>query len=113
MQVAQKIATTKAFLDVTGKFDRTQYAALLDQNGITVKEFETGMRGDLSRQVLQAAIVGGIVPQQSLIDTVYASQGETRSFTLLQLTEASLPQKLPAPTDDELKAIHLYLESAK
>ena len=106
VQVAQKIAATKAFHDVTGKFDRTQYAQLLEQNGISVKEFEDGMRGDLARQVLQAAIVGGILTPQPLTDTVYAYQGEQRGFTLLQLTEASLPQKLPAPTDDQLKAYY-------
>ena len=104
--VAQKIAGTKAFLDVTGKFDRTVYGDLLQRNGITVKEFESGVRGDLSRQVVQAAIVRGIVTPQSLTTTVYAYQGEARGFTLLQLTEASLPQKLPAPTDDDLKAYY-------
>ncbi len=106
LQVAQKIAANKSFHDVTGKFDRAQYAQLLEQNGISVKEFETGMRADLSRQVLQAAIVGGILTPQSLTNTVYAYQGETRGFTLLQLTESSLAQKLPAPTDDQLKAFY-------
>lgn len=105
-EVAQKVAATKAFFDVTGKFDRTVYTQLLQQNGVTVKDFETGMRRDLARQVLQAAIVGGVVTPQALTDTIYAYQGETRGFTLLQLTEASLPQKLPAPTEDELKAYY-------
>ncbi|MGV8987423.1 MAG: peptidyl-prolyl cis-trans isomerase [Cypionkella sp.] len=106
VRVAQQIAATKSFVDITGKFDRTVYGQLLQQNGITVKEFEAGMRGDLARQVLQAAIVGGFVTPQPLTDTVYAYQGETRSFTLLQLTEASLPQKLPAPTADQLSAFY-------
>lgn len=106
VQVAQKIAAIEAFRDVTGKFDRTLYGRLLEQNGITVKEFEAGMRGDLARQALQAAIVGGIVTPQPLTDTVYAFQGETRGFTLLQLSEASLPQKLPAPTEDQLKTYY-------
>ena len=106
MQVAQKIAGTKAFLDVTGKFDRTVYGNLLQQNNITVKEFETGVRSDLSRQVVQAAIVGGIVTPAPWTGAVYAYQGEARGFTLLQLTEASLPQKLPAPSEDDLKAFY-------
>ncbi len=105
-QVAQKIAGTKAFLDPAGKFDRAQYSALLEQNNITVKEFETGMRDDLTRQVLEAAIVGGVVTPAPFTNAVYAYQGETRGFTLLQLTENSLPAKLPAPTEDELKAYY-------
>ncbi|MBI1172169.1 peptidylprolyl isomerase [bacterium] len=106
VQVAQKIAAIPAFKDVTGKFDRKLYGDLLQQNGITVKEFETGMRGDLARQVLQTAIAGGVVTPQPLTDTVYAYQAETRGFTLLQLTEASLPQKLPAPSEDQLQAYY-------
>lgn len=106
VQVAQKIAAIQAFRDVTGKFDRTLYGQLLGQNGITVKEFEAGMRGDLARQALQAAVVGGILTPQPLTDTVYVYQAETRGFTLLQLSEASLPQKLPAPTEDQLKAFY-------
>lgn len=103
-QVAQKVAATKAFQNVAGKFDRTAYTQVLEQNGLTVKEFETGIRSDLSRQVLQAAIVGGVQTPQPLTDTIYAYQNETRGFTVLQLTEASLPQKLPDATDADLQA---------
>lgn len=106
LQVAQKVAATKAFLDVTGKFDRTIYGQLLEQNGLTVKEFEGGLRSDLARQALQAAIVGGIRTPKVLADTIYAYQGEQRGFTVLQLTEAGLPQKLPAPTDADLKTYY-------
>ncbi len=106
LQVAQKIAATKAFLDVAGKFDRTIYAQVLEQNGLTVKDFETGMRADLARQVLQAAIVGGVITPQPLTDAIYAYQGEKRGITLLPLTEASLPQKLPPPSADDLKAFY-------
>lgn len=105
-EVAQQVATSKEFFGVTGKFDRTVYTQLLQQNGVTVKDFETGVRRDLARQVLQAAIVGGVEAPKSLTDTIQAYQGETRGFTLLKLTEASLPQKLPAPTEDELKAYY-------
>ena len=97
LQVAQKIATNKAFFDTAGKFDRTTYTQLLDQNGLTVKEFESSLRDDLSRQMLQAAIVGGIQTPPAVTDALYAYQAETRSLTVLQLTEASLPEKLPPP----------------
>ena len=42
VQVAQRIATTKAFLNVSGTFDRTTYAQVLEQNGLTVTDFEAG-----------------------------------------------------------------------
>ena len=106
LQVAQRIATTKAFLDVTGKFDRITYTQVLEQNGLTVKEFEAGLRGDLARQLLQAAVVGGIQTPQALTDTLYAYQAETRAFTVLQVTQSSLPEKLAEPTVADLQTFY-------
>ena len=106
LRVAKAIATNKAFFDVSGKFDRTAYEQLLKQNGLTVKEFETGLRDDLSRQLLQAAIVGGMQTPKALTDTLYAYQAETRGFSVLQLTESSLPKKLPIPSDADLQSFY-------
>ena len=58
----------------------------------------------MARELLQAAIVGGMKTPLALTDTLYAFQAETRSMTVLQLTEASLPEKLPTPTDSDLQA---------
>ena len=106
VQVAQRIATTKAFLNVSGTFDRTTYAQVLEQNGLTVKDFEAGLRDDLARQLLQAAVVGGMNTPQALTDTLYAYQAETRAFTVLQLTQSSLPEKLAEPTEPDLQTFY-------
>ena len=106
VQVAQRIATTKAFLNVSGTFDRTTYAQVLEQNGLTVKDFEAGLRDDLARQLLQAAVVGGMNTPQALTDTLYAYQAETRAFTVLQLTQNSLPEKLAEPTEADLQTFY-------
>ena len=104
--VAQKVAAIKQFADVTGKFSRLTYTDALQRNNMTVREFETGVRHDTARTVLQAAVVGGIVAPAALTDTIYAYSGETRSFSVLHLTEAGLPAKLPTPTDADLKAFY-------
>jgi peptidyl-prolyl cis-trans isomerase D len=106
VQVAQRIATTKAFLNVSGTFDRTTYAQVLEQNGLTVKDFEAGLRDDLARQLLQAAVVGGMNTPQALTDTLYAYQAETRAFTVLQLSQNSLPEKLAEPTEPDLQTFY-------
>ena len=106
VQVAQRIATTKAFLNVSGTFDRTTYAQVLEQNGLTVKDFESGLRDDLARQLLQAAVVGGMNTPHALTDTLYAYQAETRAFTVLQLTQSSLPEKLAEPTEPDLQTFY-------
>lgn len=104
--VATRIATDKSFQDLTGKFDGATYRRLLDQNNLTVKDYETGLRADIARTVLQAAVVGGIKAPDALTDTLYSHAGEQRSFALLHLTEASLPTPLAAPTDVDLKAYY-------
>ena len=106
VQVAQRIATTKAFLNVSGTFDRTTYAQVLEQNGLTVKDFEAGLRDDLARQLLQAAVVSGMNTPEALTDTLYAYQAETRAFTVLQLTQSSLPEKLAEPTEPDLQTFY-------
>ena len=106
VQVAQRIATTKAFLNVSGTFDRTTYAQVLEQNGLTVKDFEAGLRDDLARQLLQAAVVSGMNTPHALTDTLYAYQAETRAFTVLQLTQSSLPEKLAEPTEPDLQTFY-------
>ena len=106
VQVAQRIATTKAFLNVSGTFDRTTYAQVLEQNGLTVKDFEAGLRDDLARQLLQAAVVSGMNTPHALTDTLYAYQAETRAFTVLHLTQSSLPEKLAEPTEPDLQTCY-------
>jgi peptidyl-prolyl cis-trans isomerase D len=104
--VAQKVAAVKGFQDVTGKFSRETYGLVLQQNNITIREFEASVRRDTARQLLQAAIVGGFVAPQALTDTVYAHAGEKRGFSVLHLTEASLPAALPTPTDADLQGYY-------
>ena len=106
LAVAKSIASDNNFQDVTGKFSADTYRQTLQQAGMTVKEYETGTRDDLARSVLQAAVVGGIVVPTSLSDTLYTYAGEKRSFTLLPLSEATLPTPLPTPTDADLKAYY-------
>ncbi len=104
--VAQKVAAVKAFQDLSGKFSRATYAQVLQQNNVTVKEFENGIRADTARSVLQAAVVGGFAAPDALTDTIYAYTGEARSFSVLHLTEVGLLAKLPTPTDADLKSYY-------
>jgi peptidyl-prolyl cis-trans isomerase D len=106
LAVAKAIGETKAFQDINGKFDKTTYQAVLEQNNLKTAAYEKAIRDDLTRQILQIAITNGQVPNEALLRALYAHQAETRSFTLLLLTEASLPAPLPAPTEEALKAYY-------
>ena len=104
--VAKRVAGDEAFRDVTGKFAATTYKQVLDQAGITIKDYESGLRADIARTVLQAAVVGGIIAPAALTDTLATYSGEQRAFSVLQMTEASLPQPVATPTEADLKAFY-------
>lgn len=104
--VATELTAMPAFQGTTGTFDRETYRFTLQQNGLSEGEFETTMREDMSRSILQGAVVGGFAAPKPLTDTLWSYTGEQRSFTLLPLTEADLPTPLATPTDAELTAFY-------
>ena len=104
--VATRVSSDKNFQGLTGKFDAATYKQLLEQNNLSVKDYETGLRDDIARTVLQAAVVGGIKAPDALTNTLYTFAAEKRSFAVLALTEASLPAKIAAPSDADLKAFY-------
>lgn len=104
--VAAEITAMEAFKGSAGTFDREAYRFTLDRNNLTEAEFESGIREDIARSVLQGAIVGGFAAPAALTDTLTAWAGERRSFSLLELTEADLPVPVPAPTEEELTSFH-------
>lgn len=102
--LAGELAKIKAFQGTAGSFDRQTYRLALEQSGTNEADFETGLRRDSARSLLQGAIAGGFVAPAALTDTINAWAGETRDFTLLRLTEADLATPLAAPTEAEVKA---------
>lgn len=104
--VAQQITDMRAFQGTAGQFDRATYAAVLKQNNLTESAFESRIRDDLARGLLQGAVVGGYAAPQVLTDTLANWAGERRGFSLLRLTEADLTTPLAAATDAELQAYY-------
>ncbi|MEI6099305.1 MAG: SurA N-terminal domain-containing protein, partial [Alphaproteobacteria bacterium] len=104
--VATRVASDKSFQDPTGKFDAATYRRLLEQNNMTVKDYEAALRADIARTVLQSSVVGGITAPVALTDTLYTHAAEQRSFTLLRMTEATLPTPIAAATDSDVKAFY-------
>lgn len=106
LTVANRVASEQGFHDVTGKFNADTYRQTLEQAGLTIREYEAGVRADIARTVLQSAVVAGTKAPDALTDTLFAYSGETRSFTLLPVTEATLTTPLPTPTDAEVQAYY-------
>lgn len=102
--VAAEIMKMDSFKGASGSFDREAYKFALDRNRLTEAEFETNLRRDISRELLQGAITGGFAAPAPMTDTLYAWVGERRGFSMLRLTEADLTSPIAEPTDADLKA---------
>jgi len=104
--VATELTAMDAFKGVSGTFDREAYRFTLDRNNQTEAEFETGLRRDVTRELLQGVVVGGFSAPAPLTDTLYAWAAERRGFSMLRLAEADLATPVPTPTEADLTTYH-------
>ena len=102
--VATELMSMDAFKGISGSFDREAYRFQLDRTNQSEAEFEGNLRRDVTRELMQGAVVGGFVAPAALTDTLYAWIGERRGFSMLRLGEADLTAPLAEPTEDELRA---------
>ncbi len=104
--IAQEIQGMSSFQAGSGGFNRQTYRDVLKQEGLSETKFETGLREDMARSLLQGAIVGGFAAPETMTETLYQWVGERRGFSLLRLVEADLTTPLPAPAEAELTAFY-------
>lgn len=99
-----RILEISAFRGVDGQFDREGYRFSLEQNGITEAQFETQLREEVSRTLIQGAILNGVVMPDAYVDTLVNFVGARRSFTWTRLDEANLTTPIDAPDEATLQA---------
>lgn len=105
-RVAREVTSIPAFQGADGAFSPDAYRFALERNSLTVQDFESRLRDDLSRQLLTGAVAGGFTAPAGLTDTLFAYTAERRGYTVLRLTEADLQTPVPAPSDAQLRAFH-------
>jgi peptidyl-prolyl cis-trans isomerase D len=98
-----QIVDIPAFQGISGSFDREAYTFALERNGTSESEFETRLREETARTLLQGAMISGVVMPSSYVSTLLDYIGETRDFTWARLTSADLYAPLETATDDQLK----------
>lgn len=99
-----RILEIPAFQGIDGQFDREGYAQSLRSAGLNEGEFETSLREESARQLLQGAILGGVEMPAAYAETLVAYVSETRDFTWILLDETSLETPLSEPDEATLKA---------
>ncbi|MDX1743029.1 MAG: SurA N-terminal domain-containing protein [Ruegeria sp.] len=102
----QEILSIPAFQGVNGSFDREAYQFQLEQVGMTDTEFESDLRKESSRTIVQNAVVSGVempsVVTQVLTDYIAAR----RSFTVATVLPDALATPVAAPTDEQIQAYY-------
>jgi len=101
-----RILDIPAFRGIDGEFDREGYRFSLEQAGLSEAEFETQLREEVARTLLQGAVLSGVSMPQSFTDTLMNYVGERRSFTWSALGETDLETALPTPNDADLRAYY-------
>jgi peptidyl-prolyl cis-trans isomerase D len=102
--LARELTAISAFKGIDGKFDREAYRFTLDQNGWSEAEFETRVRADAARSLMQAAIASGIEMPKGYTDAVVNYAAARRAFEYTRLTPDNLPEVLPEATEADLTA---------
>lgn len=101
-----RILEIGAFRGIDGEFDREGYRFALDQQGISESQFETQLREEVARTLMQGAILSGVVMPEAYVDTLVNYVGERRSFTWSRLAEADLETPIATPDDATLQAYY-------
>lgn len=104
-RVAEAVRGTPAFQGLNGEFDRQAYREALRRNGLNEEAFETSLREDSTRTILQAAVLGGIPKPQTYGDLLAAFSNERRSATWATMGPEAVAV-LPQPTEEELRAFY-------
>ncbi len=97
----REIAKIPAF-QKDGKFDASQYALLLNSQGMSVQSFQETMREDISRRLLPMQIQSSSFVTDAVIDRYIKLRDQTRDFRYVNVPRENLA---PAtPSEDEIKA---------
>ncbi|MDZ4135786.1 MAG: peptidyl-prolyl cis-trans isomerase, partial [Paracoccaceae bacterium] len=105
-RVAQEITSVAGFKGISGDFDRETYRFALQNNNMTETDYESRLRDDLARALLQGSVAGGFVAPATLTDTLVNYVAERRGFSLLHLTAADLETPVAAPDEAGIKAYY-------
>ena len=104
-QVFERLRNISAFQGAGG-FNPDTYRFVLEQSGVSEVEYEQNIREELSRNLLQAAIVSGLPEAEIYADTLVQYVSERRNVTWAEVTPSALSAPVPEPTEDDLRAFY-------
>lgn len=105
-EVRRRVTAVRAFAGPDGAFDRDTYRLTLKQEGLGESEFETKMRDEAARTILQGAVLGATAAPEAEVARLAAWATETRDFTVAELIASDLPEPVAAPDEAAIKAYY-------
>ena len=108
--LAQKIKNMEAFQQ-DGAFDNNSYHAVVQSQGMGVKEFENLFRSDLAIQQLQDAVTRSSIIGQAELNIINQIQQQSREINYLQFDDANFQSDVSV-SEDQIKA-YFELNSAR
>ncbi|WP_170463503.1 peptidyl-prolyl cis-trans isomerase [Ruegeria arenilitoris] len=102
----KEIVAIPAFQGVNGTFDREAYQFQLDQIGMSDSEFESDLRKETSRTIVQNAVVSGVRMPETLTQVLTDYVGARRSFTVATVTPEALTTPIGAPSDAQVQGFY-------
>ena len=105
-RVRSQVLEIPAFQGLDGQFDRVAYAEVLQRNNLKEVDFETSLREDSIRRVLQQAVLAGINTPPAYSKAIVSYISETRNFSWARLTQDDLVTATPLATEENLVTFH-------
>uniref|UniRef100_UPI004048E3D8 peptidyl-prolyl cis-trans isomerase n=1 Tax=Yoonia sp. TaxID=2212373 RepID=UPI004048E3D8 len=105
-RVREELLLVPAFRGSTGAFDREAYRFTLQQVGLSEAEFETSVREEIARTMLQGAVVSGIPAPDAYASALSQFIGEARAITWAPVTASDLSSPPAAATDAQLQTYY-------
>ena len=99
--MAELVRQLPAFRDdVTGRFDRNRFLALIGQQGLTEQGYIAQLRGNIARQTVRNAAGLGAIAPEFLADRLLRHRGEVRTVETVVIARDGIAD-VAAPTGDD------------
>ena len=102
----EQLLQIQAFQGLNGQFDREAYSFALQNAGLSENEFEEQLRNEISRTLLQSAILGGTTANDTFAKAMVGFLRETRDLTWSELTFDDLETSVATPDEAALKSYY-------
>ena len=104
-EVLRRLRGIPQFQGASG-FNRDSYRFALESRGQTEAQFENELREDVTRSLVQGAVISGVPPIAGFADALTTYVAETRTVDWAEITEADLDATAAVPGEADLQAYY-------